>query len=130
MATKPEQIAFQSKIARASVLVRGMPFGFSVELYGSQRAENNVLSSGNAEDNPEQFWPTFQEEHGSTQLRRPPYFVRFLHNDRSVFSQIVPYSRPPAEGLDWPSKEGQGFTRVEFTVQALEERVLLRPSVA
>jgi len=51
MAIKLKQIAFQSKIARTSVLIRAMSFGFSIELYWSQRAENDVLSS-NTEGNP------------------------------------------------------------------------------
>jgi hypothetical protein len=51
MAIKLEQIAFQSKIARASVLIHAMPFGFSIEIYWSQRAENDVLSS-NAKGDP------------------------------------------------------------------------------
>ena len=51
MAIKLKQIAFQFKMARASVFVRDGPVGFFMGIYWSQRAENNVLSS-NTEGNP------------------------------------------------------------------------------
>ncbi len=51
MAIKLKQIAFQSKIASASVLICAVLFGFSVEVDWSQHAENNVPSS-NAKGDP------------------------------------------------------------------------------
>jgi len=130
MATKPEQIAFQSKIARVSVLVRGMPFGFSIEVYWSQR--QRITSSAAAMLKTTRSTFGLHSKRNMAVRNFAVLFTAFVFFTMIVrfFHSLFRARGLQPKALTGPSKEGQGFNRVEFTIQALEERVLLRPSVA